>query len=456
MNDDQRIEDFKKKFSSNSKTQQVNTQYQYSYVELEDVIKNPGEYIIPQCLPACKILWDKNIETFMVSNNDDDYLYVLLFNVSNENKKLLGELIKTDSRYFFDQFRGTYGFRVNGIDENSKKELAILAGKLQVQDTLRYKSSSQFLEEFKTTGGKLIIDKNGVIKRDINPDLSDFTLEEALKYTHMDQLYIEKEDRVYESIMYLKWHQRYLSSLKSNAKDDKLIEKYIQASKRMDASVRGSNKKCYVFGDVVLLKGLFTGDNNEKYKKKERKELLKQSGVNVCRTIDILIEDNIEYELQERAKGEILYYYKMAYTPEGKRKFLSVLDSLSNQDISFYKKFLEDWYKILDMGFDVDPSKCSNFFYDGKSICFIDLNLKSNSVDRSSWVLREAATVLRGGGIVFACKDIYDEADEKIRIIYQKICMAALELGLNIDDFIDYFDLDGHYGLKEIFNKSYN
>lgn len=58
------------------------TKYNYSYVELEEVISNPEEYIIPQCLPTCKALWEKNIETFMVSNNDDKYLYVLLTNIS--------------------------------------------------------------------------------------------------------------------------------------------------------------------------------------------------------------------------------------------------------------------------------------------------------------------------------------------------------------------------------------
>ena len=62
------------------------TKYNYSYVELEEVIFNPEEYIIPQCLPTCKALWEKNIETFMVSNNEDDHLYVLLTNISEQNE----------------------------------------------------------------------------------------------------------------------------------------------------------------------------------------------------------------------------------------------------------------------------------------------------------------------------------------------------------------------------------
>lgn len=45
------------------------TKYNYPYVELEEVIFNPEEYI-------CKVLWEKNIETFVVSNNEDKHLYV--------------------------------------------------------------------------------------------------------------------------------------------------------------------------------------------------------------------------------------------------------------------------------------------------------------------------------------------------------------------------------------------
>ena len=59
----------------NSSTQQP---YEYGYIDLPIVVKNPEEYIIPGCLGACRSLWDKNIETFMVSNLQDDHLYVLL------------------------------------------------------------------------------------------------------------------------------------------------------------------------------------------------------------------------------------------------------------------------------------------------------------------------------------------------------------------------------------------
>lgn len=34
------------------------------------------EYIIPVFQPACRSLWDKNVETFMASNNDEKLMLI--------------------------------------------------------------------------------------------------------------------------------------------------------------------------------------------------------------------------------------------------------------------------------------------------------------------------------------------------------------------------------------------
>ena len=70
------------------------SKYNYTYVPLEYVIKEPYEYIIPECIDACKAFWDKNIETFMVSNYDDNYLYVLIMNISKENEEIIKKLME--------------------------------------------------------------------------------------------------------------------------------------------------------------------------------------------------------------------------------------------------------------------------------------------------------------------------------------------------------------------------
>ena len=231
-----------------------------------------------------------------------------------------------------------------------------------------------------------------------------------------------------------------------------MIEKYIEKIKDMEPS-RGSNKRCYSFDDVVLLTGSFVNDQKENKIKKVKLDILKQNGVNVCRVLEYAVINNQEYELQEKAKGEELYNFRLAYTPEGREKYLNTLNSLSNQDIDFFKKFLEDWHKILLTGLDVDPSKSGNFFYDGNNICFIDLNLTNNYAKRVSYMYREAAVVLRGGGLLWQAKEVYNEANEYIKIIYKKLGIAILELGNDIEEYISFLDPNGEDGLREFFDE---
>ena len=213
-------EDLIKNFMSKvSETPKKDGRYQYPYVELEDVMANPEEYIIPQCLPACRALWDKNIETFMVSNNDDEDLYVLLTHVSDENMAIFNQKKKQDSRFVFDGYRNTIGIAVKGNNDSSMHELQGLTEVFRIQDTLRFQTAEDFLESYKHTGGEMTIADDGTIHRNINPALANITLQEALEKSGKSGLYIAEEGRVYESIMYLNWHKKYEQSLNDNMKE---------------------------------------------------------------------------------------------------------------------------------------------------------------------------------------------------------------------------------------------
>ena len=217
--DEKRIEEFKKRFVS-SGTKSI--RYQYSHVAMEEVIKNPEEYIVPECLPACKSLWNKNIETFMVSNNDDDNLYVLLNdNLSTENIEIFYRMMKEDSRYFIDNYRKSYGIYVSGKDEKASQELKNLVDVFQIQDTIRFQTEEEFLDSYKKTGGKFDkTDEYGHLHWRYNSKLKNATLEEALKNEGKEALYIPSERRVYQDILYLKWHKKYLESLKNSKSDE--------------------------------------------------------------------------------------------------------------------------------------------------------------------------------------------------------------------------------------------
>jgi len=201
-----------------------NTKYNYSYVELEEVISNPEEYIIPQCLPTCKTLWDKNIETFMVSNNEDKYLYVLLANVSEQNEAKMEQLLQNDKRFFFDDYRSAYGIKVDGFDEDAMRALLSLTQVFEMQDTKRFMDIETYLNSFKRTGGELYFERDGTIHSKVNPKLADVSLLDALKLEGKESLYIEEEGRIYESPMYLSWHNRYKKYLEENSTGENILD----------------------------------------------------------------------------------------------------------------------------------------------------------------------------------------------------------------------------------------
>lgn len=127
---------------------------------------------------------------------------------------------------------------------------------------------------------------------------------------------------------------------------------------------------------------------------------------------------------------------------------------ISDEEISFYEKMLCDWDTILSAGLDVDPSKCTNFFYKKGSICFIDLNNRQKTYEeRKQYQYLEIASVLRGGGLLWQCKHVYPKANEAVKKIYIKLGEAVLKLGGNIQEYIQQVDRTAEYGLENYFSK---
>lgn len=192
------------------------TRYQYGYIPLVEVLKNPEEYIIPECMNACNCLWNKNIETFMVSNYEDENLYIILNDLSTENLAIIKELAEVDLRYYWSEYRHYWAIRVKGTSKESSEELAKLTEVFVMQDTIKYQTEEKFLDNYKRTGGKQYVDEYGCIVKDYNPSLINATLEEALINSHCENLYVQEEGRIYDSFLYLDWHNRYKKSQFSN------------------------------------------------------------------------------------------------------------------------------------------------------------------------------------------------------------------------------------------------
>lgn len=169
------------------------TLYQYTYVDTAHVIRNPDEYIMPPCQKACKTLWDKNIETFMVSNLEDKgNIYVQLGKLSPENKQIFEQLMQKDNRYRYNKYRETYEVRVPGTTMEAGEVLAELMTPLKAQDVMpnRYQTATEFLEK-------------------TNKNYSSLTLEEALEQAGKQDCYDEASGLVFDDPIYKEWYIRY-------------------------------------------------------------------------------------------------------------------------------------------------------------------------------------------------------------------------------------------------------
>lgn len=214
------MQEFTSRFQPKEKPEST-PRYEYMATDVEDIIKNAEEYIIPECLEACRALWDKNIETVMCANyNDNNNLYIDLVGddgLSNENKEIF---IANEGSGFRLGEEHDYP-RISVPDQTPESAVALkkLVDKLKIQDVRnsRHQSSEEFLEEFRygdMPAEYVGVDDHGnvIVDRQYDPKRINATLEEALRQTGKVGLYVPSEDRVYKSQLFLDWHNRYLKS----------------------------------------------------------------------------------------------------------------------------------------------------------------------------------------------------------------------------------------------------
>ncbi len=100
----------------------------------EQVEMEPERWIIPECIPACKILWSKNIYTFMCSDRVDDnaWIEIDLDNLSLENKAIMEEIKNEYSCVPYHP--GCLYFSVKGMGYKAAQELIKIAERFVMQD----------------------------------------------------------------------------------------------------------------------------------------------------------------------------------------------------------------------------------------------------------------------------------------------------------------------------------
>ena len=230
------------------------TQYHYSYVGMEEVMRNPDEYIIPELQTACKKLWSMNIFTFMCSDrNDGGHSYILLEKLSDENQAIFDEIRKEHPKNFiFSQYRNCYGidFNTENLSEqeiSEKFEKAISCFKQQDIQKPFYITREQFLLDcgcYSEVPNPKFVEDPGPMP--IGTDLKaldewfakvdqpkmlkvfDETkvvkpIEEYLKEKNITT-YDPKTQRIYQSEFFLKRHLDYVE--KSSHSEDEMVLAY--------------------------------------------------------------------------------------------------------------------------------------------------------------------------------------------------------------------------------------
>ena len=204
--------------------------YMYSATDVEDVIQNAEEYIIPECLEACKKLWSKNIETSMCANySGSSNLFIVLPGIdslSDENQEIFKD--NSEEGFILGEIHDNPEIVVAGRTQESVAALINLVDKLKIQDVRRrrYQTAGEFLEEYKygdmpAEYSYSDVDERGdmsvvSVVRQYDPRRIDATLQDALEQTGKASLYVPSEGRIYESQMFLDWHNRYLESKDNN------------------------------------------------------------------------------------------------------------------------------------------------------------------------------------------------------------------------------------------------
>lgn len=174
-----------------------------------------------------------------------------------------------------------------------------------------------------------------------------------------------------------------------NLKD---INYYITETKKMTPISSGTGKKCYDFGDVVLLESI----DMEPNEMIEKLIQIKKLGINSYEILAQKEKKGKYYILESKVKGTPIqeYYPKIIsiltkedietnYKTERNyvQQYLNRLKEIS-ENYDHLKKFVDDYFKLIELGIFVDSSKTNNIYYDDNyGYSFLDLQIASFTVD---------------------------------------------------------------------------
>ena len=182
------------------------------HTDISLVVERPDLYLKPVCVSVCNSLWSKNIETYS-SGIKNNKLFVSMINLSEANMKVFIEASKYDKRFMI--IDGLYYLIVDGNSYEHQNELILLTNFFEIQDVVnRSISEEEYLYKYRRSKSKIIIHEDGSKESCINND----SLYEALAKENKLDCYVSSENCVYDSTLFLKWHNRYINNIKRKVK----------------------------------------------------------------------------------------------------------------------------------------------------------------------------------------------------------------------------------------------
>lgn len=187
--------------------------YGYSEVDMQFVYRNPEEFIIPENLEACKLLWSKNIFTKMCNNYDNEFSWITFNCLSPENQRIFDELSKTDSR--FGATWGGIGIKVPvkpGVGNDTYEAFKELIDTFEFQDVQKdgCMSFEEFMRMYTDCYATIDNPKHRFVAK---PKLEDYT--DSVEYSrafdeYVDATLIPMKIRVFDESKMTKSFEEYI------------------------------------------------------------------------------------------------------------------------------------------------------------------------------------------------------------------------------------------------------
>lgn len=224
------------------------------------------------------------------------------------------------------------------------------------------------------------------------------------------------------------------------------INYYIELAQVKTPISSGTSKKCYDFGDVVLLEST----SPEPQEMTEILKKIKQLGIS---SYEILAQQEVNgkhYILETKVAGTPIQEYGPKLNPNNTKEDVETNYEIERQYVKQYlkrleeisknyeqlKKFVKDYFQLNELGLFIDSSKSNNIYYDkNQGYSFLDLQIKSFTIPTSLIFNYIFYMISWCSSNIFSEDDILTEQAYLSAIVMQlrKIC---IELGKNPNEFL--------------------